>query len=183
MKKIFALALILMLAFSCCMAEEVNAYYFDPAFVEGVDGNFAAIGDLGLMMYVPANFVALEPSESDVARGVIAVLAADDGSLAVSIALAGVADANGNLITDLNGLAEFYALNGVTAMEIAYFNDVPALFYTLETPVTYNNLAFVTEEGYFITFSFLPNGTEEMANLANVMLMSVMPVTEEEAAE
>ena len=185
MKKILALVLVLMLSFSCALAEEteVNAYYFDPALVEGASGNFVAVGDLGLQFYLPANFVALEVSETDIARGVLAVLAAEDGSLSMSITVAGVADAEGNLITDLEGLANFYAANGVTEMEIAYFNDVPALFYTLHTPVDYNNLAFVTEEGYFISFSFLPNGTEEMANLANVMLMSVMPVTEEEAAE
>lgn len=175
MKKILALVLVLMMAFSCAVAEEVNAYYFDPAFVEGVEGEFAAIGDLGLMMFIPSNFVVVELSEADIAKGAVAVLAAADGSLSISITVAGVADAEGNLITDLYGLAEFYAANGVNAMEIAYFNDVPALFYTLETPVSYNNLAFITEEGYFIVFSFLPNGTEEMANLANSLLFSVMP--------
>lgn len=178
MKKILALVLILMLSFSCALAEEMNAYYFDTALIEGASGNFVAVGDLGLQFYLPANFIALEVSEEDMAKGVLAVLAAEDGSLSMSITVAGVADNEGNLITDLEGLADFYAANGVTEMEIACFNDLPALFYTLHTPVDYNSLAFVTEEGYFITFSFLPDGTEEMANLANVMLLSVMPVIE-----
>ncbi len=183
MKKLFALILVLLMSLACAVAEEevtVNAYYFDPALVEGFDGNFVEIEGLGLMMYLPANFVSLEISEEDLAKGVYGVLAAEDGTMSVSITLAGVADANGNLITDLEGLAAFYAESGVTEMEIAYFNDLPALFYTLHTPVTYNSLAFVTAEGYFISFSFLPNGTEEMANLANVMLTSVMPVVVEE---
>ena len=181
MKKILALVLSLMMLCCCAYAEEeVNSYVFDPALVEGLEGEYAAIAELGVQMWLPANVVSLEPSEADVARGVIAVLAAEDGSLAVSITLAGVADADGNLITDLYGLAEFYAASGVTEMEIALFNELPALYYVLESNgVAYGNLAMMTSEGYVVAISALSNGEEVNAELATVILTSVMPYVAE----
>ncbi len=179
MKKLFALVLAVMMAFSCALAEEINCYYFDPAFVEGVDGYFAAIGGFGYQMFIPENFVSYELSDTDRAKGVQAILAAEDGSLALTISLAALVDTEGNQIVTLEGLSEFYAENGVVEQEIAFFNDLPGLYYVLTSPVVYGNLAFVTEEGYVLTFSIISNGTEEMMGLADVMLFSVCAVDEE----
>lgn len=178
MKKILALVLALMLCCACAFAEEaeVYSYAFDPAMAEGIEGEFIAFEDLGLQVFIPANFGFLEPSEADVARGVNYVLAADDGSMSMSITVAGVADAEGNLITDVEGLAAFYAASGVTEMEIAYFNEMPALYYILYlNEIPYANLALATTEGYFISFSIITSGEELPAAIASVMISSIMP--------
>lgn len=175
-----------MLCCSCAFAEEetVASYVFDPVMVEGVEGGFVAFEDLGLQMFIPANFVAIEPTEADIARGVVYAMGADDQSLAMSVTRAAVADAEGNLITDIEGLAAYYAAVGLTEMEIAFFNELPALYYIqYKDEVPYGSLALAYEEGYFVAFSILTNGEEVPMALATVMLSSIMPYVAEEAVE
>lgn len=183
MKKLLALVLVLMLCCSCALAEEtaVAAYAFDPSMVEGVEGSFIAFEDIGLQIFVPANFSAIEISEESAVQGVVYNMGAEDHSMAMSITMAGVADAEGSLITDIETLAAFYAENGVTQTEVAIFNEMPALYYVLDNEgIPYSNLAIATEEGYFIVFSILTNGEEVPMALATVMISSIMPYVAEE---
>ena len=178
MKKILALLLVLMLSCACvcAVAEDINAYYFDPESVAGVEGEFAALEEYALQFFLPSHFVSFEPSEADVARGVIAVLGAEDGSIAMSISYVGVADAEGNLITNLNDLYDFYAAQGVETMELAYFNDLPALYYLLSEPDINENLLFMNADHCVLGFNVLTNGEPDQLSLGHAILSSIMVV-------
>lgn len=175
MKKFFALVLAMLLCCSCAFAEEIPGFAFDPASVEGLEGGFAALEDCGLQLYLPADFVAYEPSENDVANGVLSVLGREDGSMMLSISMAGVADAEGNLITTLEGLRDFYAANGVVSPEIVTVNGLPALNYGMEQPVMTNGIAVMFEGGIVVAFNItFAEGTEDDVNMAAIILSSIM---------
>ena len=180
MKKFVALVLAMLLCCSCAFAEELPVFAFDPASVEGLEGGFAAVGDTGLQQFVPGDFVAFEPSENDVANGVIAVMGREDGSLMMSISLAGVADADGNLITSLEGLRDFYAANNVVSPEIVNLNGRMALSYGMEQPVPTNGIAVMFEGGAVVAFNItFVESTEENVNMVAAILSSIMELVVE----
>lgn len=180
MKKFFALVLAMMLCCSCAFAEELPMFAFDPASVEGLDGGFAALEDVGLQLYIPNDFVAYEVSEDDIARGVISVMGREDGSLMLSISMAGVADSEGNLITDLETLRDFYTVNNAVGAEILNLNGLPALSYGMEQPVPTNGIAIMFEGGIVVAFNVtFAEGTEENVNMAAIILSSIMELVVE----
>ena len=180
MKKFIALVLAMLLCCSCAFAEELPVFAFDPASVEGMDGGFVAIGDTGLQMYIPNEFVAFEPSENDVANGVLAIMGREDGSLMLTISMAGVADAEGNLITDLETLRDFYTANGAVGAEIVDLNGYMALSYGMEQPVPTNGIVVMFEGGIVVAFNVnFAEGTDENLNLTAIMLSSIMELVVE----
>lgn len=179
MKKFFALVLAMLMCCSCAFAEEavseLPVFAFDPASVEGMDGGFAALEACGLQVYLPGDFVAYEPSESDVARGVISVMGREDGSLMMSISMAGVADADGNLITDLYTLCDFYAASNAVAPEVIELNGLPALSYGLQGDVPTNGIAVMFEGGIVVAFNVTFAAEAEGAvDTTAVILSSIM---------
>ena len=92
MKKLFALILSLCLLAGCCaFAEEeendsmpeINWADAEEA-ASQIDGQFTAIADLGLKIFVPAIFGNAEVTEEQKAAGVIALLSTADGAGRVS---------------------------------------------------------------------------------------------------
>ena len=87
MKKLLALVMSLCLLCACCAyAEEtVEINWSDvEEQASAIEGQFAPIADLGVMMFIPAVFGSAEVTEEQKAAGVIALLTTADGAGRVS---------------------------------------------------------------------------------------------------
>lgn len=177
MKKFFALFLSLMMLFAFATAEELNNYAATREHFE-VEGDYMALEQFGLAMFIPADFISFEvPEEEVTTKGTLAVLGREDGTMAMTIAYAAMANAEGNLITTYEDLAAFYMASGA-AVEVCYVHGLPAMTYVLPTEYASTGLCLLTEEGAVLNFCILSN-VEEDTNLASLMLLSVCPVAAE----
>lgn len=189
MKKLFAVLLTLSLLGNCTfvMAEEpaeeleIAEFAFDPASVEGIDGEFMGLEEFGLQFFVPSDFVYYEPSESDTAKGVISVMGNEEGSVMLSISYAGVADAEGNLITNLVDLGLFYQENGISECGLIISNGLECLTYYVEEPTPYSGMAYCTLDNAVLAFNVATAEGEEYEALSSIILASIMAM--EETAE
>lgn len=173
MKKLLSLLVALMLCCSFAVAEGLPVVQFDTALLSEIPGEYVLLEDFGLQMYMPAEFVSYEVTENDAATGALAIFGRENGSLMMTIALAGVADANGNLITTAADLAAFYQTQGVTAVEII-MNDLDCITY--DSPEAgLLGIAFCTAEGYVLAFNILTADFEADKTFASLLLMSIFP--------
>ena len=178
MKKILALVLCLMMAFcSCAFATEENALVFDSALVEaiGLEGEFAAIEDFGLMFYCPANFAMYEVTEEQAAAGVYATFAPEDLSFGMTLTYNMVQDGNGNIITDLESLTATYIASGFADATICTVNGLPAVTYSMPD-AGLMALAFMMENGAVLSFQIVPVLDEATLNTAYAIMSSIMPI-------
>ena len=86
MKKIVALLMALCLLGSFALAESVELNWADVEGAvadAGIEGNFAAISDIGVKMFIPTVFQDVELSDEDVAEGYLCVLSTEDESATV----------------------------------------------------------------------------------------------------
>ena len=173
MKKLFALLIALMMSLSFAMAEDLPAFDLDPAVLAELDGGYMLLEDFGLQMFMTNDLVAYEMTEADAAIGTLAILGREDGSLMLTIALAGVADANGNLVTTAADLAAFYETQGVYAVEII-MNGLDCITYeVVESGMM--GVAFCTADGYVLAFNVLMGDYEADKTIASLMLTSICP--------
>jgi len=179
MKKLFALFLTLMMLCSCGLAEDMNHYQLSPEAFAEVEGNYLLLEKFGVMLFVPADFVSFEVSEEEATtKGTLAIMGREDASLMMTIAYAGMADAEGNLITTYEDLAAFYQLSGAD-VEVCIVNNIQAMTYTLPTEgMLTNGLCILTSEGAVLNFCTV-SFTEDDCLLGSLMMLSTMPqVTE-----
>ena len=178
MKKFAALFLSLMLLFTCGLAEEMNHYQIASTDF-AVEGEYMLLEAFGVAMFVPADFVAFEVSEEEAAtKGTLAILGREDASLMMTIAYAGMANAEGNLITTYEDLAAFYLASGAD-VEVCLVNNIQAMTYTLPTEgYLTNGLCILTADGAVLNFCTV-SVTEEDCLLGSMMLLSTMPYAAE----
>lgn len=172
MKKLLALVFALMLSFSCTLAEDLPFIVMDPELLAPIEGGYVLFEEFGLQMYMPASFVQFEVSEEGAAQGVRYNFGREDGSLLLHVGLAGVADTNGNLITNTTDLTTYHqAMEGVTAAEIV-LNGLQCM--TFEAPaVNKMGMAYSTADGYVVTFNFVFTDFEADKVEASLLLMSI----------
>ena len=183
MKKLFAVLLALCMLFSVALAEaaeeapaviELNWADVEEAAAQ-IEGRFVAIGDLGVMIYVPNAFSELEVPQEYQDAGVIAVLSTEDGAAAISIAYRSL----GEMTSD-----EFFTQlqeSGAENFELAMINGEEALSYDVTYQgVKTSNVVFANEEDMTIlTFSFAPMDDEGFAAVAALMVPSIQPAVEQ----
>lgn len=129
MKKLCTLILSLMLLFSLAAAEEMNHYLLSPEDITA-EGSYMLLEEYGLILFIPADFVSYEVSEEDMtSKGVKAILGREDGSLMLTISFAGIADAEGNIITTYEDLIAHHAASGLSVEHCAV-NYLETMFYT-----------------------------------------------------
>ena len=175
MKKLFALILSLCLLAACCaFAEEAenNLPEINWADFEGaasqIDGQFVAIADLGLKMFVPAIFGNAEVSEEQKAAGVIAILSTADGAGRVSITYQSLGE------MEDDQFEEELVKAGATDIEYAKLNGGDAMSYDLEINGTKtSNIVIPFDDGTIVTFSFAPMDDEGFKEVAGIMTASI----------
>jgi len=166
MKKILALVLSLMMVFACASAMAENAVYFDEAVYEAMPGEFYALDGVGLMIYVPEGMQMMEMSEDDIAAG--GLMALSNGTVAVSVAYAPVADDAGNPLLDLESVHAYYNASGMQA-NIGVLNDLACVTF-LVPGTELGGVVFPDGEGGILAFTFNPVSDVVSA----VMISSIM---------
>lgn len=171
MKKLLALVMSLCLLCACCAyAEEtVEINWSDvEEQASSIEGQFAPIADLGVMMFIPAVFGSAEVTEEQKAAGVIALLTTADGAGRVSFTY-----------QDLGGMdSEAYTAElikaGATDLEIVTLNGRAALSYELViNDVKTMNVVIDIDETKILTVSFAPMDDEGFAAVAQIMAASL----------
>ena len=180
MKKfLFVVLAVMLLTFSAAFAQEtetvneINWTDVEPAVAEaGISGDFAAVSDLGIMMWIPDVFSEIELDEEDVEDGFICILATEDEEEGVMVFYE---DFEGAGLEDL--LAVLSEEEDVEEPEMGVINGIPALTYTdVENDAL--NVVFMTDEGYAVVFSFFPMSDEGFSQVAAIMAASIQAVEE-----
>ena len=171
MKKLFALllALCLMLC-ACAYAEETNEINWADVEEKAaqIEGQFAPIADLGVMMYIPSIFGSVEVSDEQKAAGVIALLTTADGAGRVSFTYQDLGEMDSEAYT-----AELIKA-GATDLEIVTLNGRAALCYELViNDVKTTNVVIDIDETKILTVSFAPMDDEGFAAVAQIMAASL----------
>ena len=171
MKKLFALLLALCLMLCACAYAEKTAE-INWADVEEkaaqIEGQFAPIADLGVMMYIPSIFGSVEVSDEQKAAGVIALLSTADGAGRISFTYQDLGGMDGDAF-----VAELEKA-GATDIEVAVLNGRNALSYDLVVNgVKSSNVVIDVDETKILTISFAPMDDEGFAELAGILTASI----------
>lgn len=164
MKKLLALVMSLcMLLTAAAFAEEsetvaINWADFEEA-AASVEGQFTKISDIGIMMYIPADFKDTEISEEALNAGTFFVLQSqteekalvsgvmtqvDISSFATAVAQQGIAVKLVN-VNGLNGIQFAQAIDGIVTISFGFGTDAGATIllsfsYPQETPDPFTDL-------------------------------------------
>ena len=170
MKKLLALALTLSLALFATAALAVDLNWTDvEEQVAELDAAFVNIDQVGVKIWMPTILEAQELTDEDIADGYIAYFQTADESAAVGVTY-----------TDVEGMSlEDYAAEvakvGGTGIENMTVNGLNCIGYDLEENDT-SVVAFATEAGYILEFSFAPVSDEGFAATVLLMVASIQAI-------
>ena len=117
-----------------------------------------------------SNSKTVELTEKDEEKGYISYLTTDDESVAVAIVCA---DGEGMTLEDyMTYLANSEDISGV---EYGLVNGIEAVSYDYEGNM---NVAFMTDAGYLVEFTFGPMSDEGFATVASIMAASIQTIEE-----
>ena len=172
---VFVVLAVLLLTFSAVFAQEtetvqeINWEDVAPALEEsGLEGEFCAVSDFGISMWVPVQLHEVELTEEDVENGYISYLTTDDEDVAVAIICA---DGEGMTLEDY--MAYLESTEDVSDVEYGLVNGIEAVSYDYDGNM---NLAFITDAGYILEFTFGPMSDEGFATVASIMAASIQTV-------
>lgn len=175
MKKLLAILLSLMLLCAFATAEEPEGIVFDPAIMEQVPGQFMALEDYGLMIYVPEDMFSYEMTEEDKAAGCYAILIGGEGAIGLTIARTMVTDAEGNQATDHASIAATYTAMGMSGVSIGTVNGLGCIGYA-RPEAGLMGLDLVLTDGSVLNFIFTGVVDDATNVYASVVLSSIMPL-------
>lgn len=171
MKKLFALLMLVCIALtSAAMAESVTWEEVGAPTVEalGLEGDFVALSDMGLAIWIPSDLSAVEVSDEDAAAGRYALFVDNDQECFLSVDAVNVEGMT------LDQALENAVANGMTEPEIVNINGIDAVTYGDET----NNIGcivLVDTNSNLIIFSFGPVDSDEGKVGYAVIASSLMP--------
>lgn len=172
MKRIFALVLAaVMMMVSAAFAEAEYSYVelnFDEATIAEIGGDWLAVGDLGVMFYMPDIFVERELLEEEIANGYIGAYTSGDGSCLVSVAYGAALNVEGNPAEFVEELAAYYTAAGAIA-DVIIVNGCPAVAYSMPE-VDMTGVGYFFNDGTQLMLNFYPASNESLATIAGVML-------------
>ena len=174
MKKLFALTMVLALCLCsfAAMAEapaEINWSDFQ-AITENVEGDFYSFNDYSLQIWVPNYFQEGEIGDEEATAGIIGYMTTTDG--AYSMVIQDV-DVNGMSIDEYaDALAQVEGVSGIEKMTV---NGLAAVSYDIKDKDV-GTIAFTTESGRVLEFSFSPISDEGFAQMATCMTASIQPI-------
>lgn len=171
MKKLFAALLSLCLilsAFAASAEEESTAAIVNwsdyEALAAEMEGQFAAIGNTGLKMFIPAQFKDTEISDEMLASGIFMVLKPEEDN----------AVANAQVVQmDIELFRATLANQGVSTWETV-INGISFIQFTVEADGILNSsFALPTTQNTTLVFSFAPVNQEPYISLFKVMAASL----------
>ena len=180
MKKLFIIMLaVLLLAFSAAYAQEtetvqeINWEDIAPAVEEaGLEGEFYNVADLGIAMWIPAQFTEAELTDEDIENGYLAYLTTEDAEAAVAVV---AVDVEGTSLQDWMALLS--EEESITEVEYGLINGIEAVTYNMPENDTVN-VDFATDGGYIVEFTFWPASDEGFQQIAMIMIASIQTYEE-----
>lgn len=178
MKKLVSLvlAVIMLLCAVPALATEVNWADIEAQAADTVArGEFVALDEIAVQMWIPEGLYAVELAEEDLEEGYIAYFMSEDEANAVAV-----------VYVDVDGmtLEEYKALlpeNGATEIEDVIVNGIPAITYVLEEDDT-ACISFATEAGYILEISGAPKSDEGFAAVLSFIMASIQETALEATA-
>ncbi len=140
----------------------------------GVDGDFYTFDEIAVQMFVPAVMQPVELTEEDVEQGFIGYFATDDESAVASVVYVG---ADGETVEEY--AEELAAMDDVEDVEMGILNGIECVTYSLPEQDS-NSVAFATEAGNLLEFTFAPMSDEGYKSVASLMTLSIQPYEEAE---
>ena len=138
------------------------------------EGDFVVFDDIACQMWVPNALEPAELSDEDVEAGYIGYFVSEDGE---NVAAVMYVDADGMSLEEY--LESLQADEEVTDAAMMTVNGNPAVSYDMPEKDT-TCLAFGTEAGYILEFSFAPMSDEDYQGIIAFMAGSIMPADEAE---
>ncbi len=133
----------------------------------GIKGDFYAIGDTGLYMWIPDRFYEEELTDEEFENGYLLYLTTEDKSSVVSVTY--------TLIEGMTTDSYYDAIRnyeGTSNVEYNVINDIPAVSYDM-TEQDSMTISFVDDEGYVFEFTFWPMSDESFQQVAAIMGASI----------
>lgn len=172
MKKLSALLLALCLLFSVAVAEDAVELNWDSvSFVaDDIGGQWLAINDLGLVLWVPNGFDVVNEIPEEFAdqkvKGMFVYKDEETGETTGAIIFQYV-EANGADVMECVN-----AIEGATDAKAMVINGLPCVNFDLKSDDA-TCVAFGTEKGNLFVISFLPVSDEMFSTEAQVMMASI----------
>ena len=135
----------------------------------GIEGDFVTFDQIAMKVWVPSVLKEVELTEEDVENGYIGYYATDDQAAAMAIVYVNVDGMDLDAYTEK--LAEDPDVKNPSRMVI---NGYDCLNYDLESNDS-TNVAFATEMGAILEFTFSPMSDEGFASTASLMAASIQP--------
>ena len=175
MKKTTAIlvALALLLALPCALAEEVPAINWEDveAAASEIEGSWYTFDDVALQFWVPDIFENLEPTEDD-PNEMIGKFEVSDGSAGIYAQYLEGYDG----LTMEDAISNLEA-NGATEIERCTLNGMDAASFSIpDVDAVY--VVFITQKGNYVQFIFTPVSDEGFASVAQLVTASIMPEEE-----
>ena len=173
MKKLFALLVLVCLVLApAAMAENASVTWEEvgaPA-VEalGLEGDFVALSDMGLAIWVPSSLSYSDPSEEDAAAGRYALFMDEDQECYVAVDAINVPDMT------LDQAYENAVASGMTEPEIVNINGLDALTYGNES-INAGSVVLVDTNCNMIIFTFAPIDSDDGKMAFAIISSSLMP--------
>lgn len=173
MKKLFALLVLVCLVLApAAMAEKASVTWEEigaPAVEQlGLEGNFVALSDMGLAIWVPTVMTQYEPTEEDAAAGRYAIFTDENQEAYLTIDAINVPDMT------LDQAYQNAVDNGMTEPEIVNINGIDALTYGNEA-ANAGCVVLVDTNYNMIIFSFMPVDSDDGKMAYGIMTSSLMP--------
>ena len=175
MKKMLAMLMllcVLVMPFSA-MAETATSITWDEVApiieTSGLSGDFYAMEDLNLAIWLPEGLTEVELTEEEAANGLLSVLTDDEGSCALIISCV-----NQEGMT-LEGLLAAAIEDGMVEPEIVNINGMDALSYK-DAGNNAGCIALVYTDGDVVVFSFTPIDVEGADVIFGLLMASLMPL-------
>ena len=175
MKKMIALLALLCVALLpfASLAETATAITWEEVapIIEAseISGDFYAMEDLNLAIWLPNGLSEVEITEEDAAKGLLSVLTDDEGSCALIISCV-----NQKGIT-LEELLDAAVKDGMKEPELVNINGLDALSYT-DAENNAGCIALVYTDGDVVIFSFTPIDAEGADVIFTLLMASLMPL-------
>ena len=177
MKKMFVLLMLVCVAMipAASLAETEVATitweeFGEPMVAElGTEGEFIALSDLGLAVWLPSSMQSTAPSEEDAAAGRLAMFVDDDGSCALTVDVVNVEGMT------LNQAYENAVNSQMVEPEIVNVNGLDILTYG-NTAINTGCAVLVDTNGNIVIFSFTPVDSDAGKLAFSIICASIMPM-------
>ncbi len=162
-------------------AEVMELNWADVAGVEEAkelidSGEFVVFDEIACKFWVPSVLEAQELTDEDTEEGYIGYFTTEEEDAVASVMLV---DVDGMTLEEYK--AELEGMDDVSGVADAVINGMECVGYDVEDDDV-TCVAFATESGSILEFTFYPASDEDFSSVAAVMMASIMPEDGEETA-